>query len=245
MHCSPNKPDQNAAKTQITAVPDIDPTIDILPVPLGDNLRSRNSLDSYDSTLSIDSLEGSFPAWTSADLTAGVFWHVDDTLTLGGVGTAWWCGDRRLATATTAGGYNSHWLQYLVSDTMDLSSSSAPQLAFLARWKNETPGGEPDGYNLWDAWNVWASTDLGATWAVRQPVAPAYTGTSAFSFGDEWNMGTGIPGYAGTDHADAYVQCTFDLTDLAGQANVLVRWAFCSDPAFSGADDSTYYGLIR
>lgn len=244
--------------TQQTAAPPASPAmaeyndgwVDVIPVTMMnsglDSPRGRDgrSLDVFDSTMLLDDYEGSLPAWISADLLAGDFWHLDDTLALGGTGLAWWCGDPRLATSTTGGGYNNHWLQYLLSDTMDLSAATAPVLNFKARWRLEAPGGEPAGYDMWDAWNVWGSTNGGATWTVLTPTSPAYTGNSSYAFGEEWGMGTGIPGYGGMVSPDGYVPVSFSLASLVGSSNALVRWAFCSDPGYCTLEDSTLYGLI-
>jgi hypothetical protein len=205
----------------------------------------HDGLDIFDSAMFIDSLEGTYPAWTSRDvLLQGNYWHVDDLYPLGGTGNAWWCGDPALAGAGDTGGYFNHWLQYLVLDTVDLSGTTAPQLAFKARWSIETPGGEPAGYNMWDSWNVWVSTNNGTSWSVLNPSSPPYTGTSSFAFGDEFGMGPGIPAYGGNTYANNFVECLFPLTAYAGLSNVLLRVAMCSDPAFCTVDDSTRYGVI-
>jgi hypothetical protein len=97
-------------------------------------------------------------------------------------------------------------------------------------------------YNLWDTWNVWVSTDLGQTWTVATPTSPAYTGTSSYAFGEEFSMGCNIPGYGGAQ-AD-YVNCIFSLNSLAGHDSVLIRWAFCADPAECTSDDPSLFGVI-
>jgi len=243
---------QQAAPTPAVSLPTVqdkstfnDGWIDVekvIPVPM---MGGRGDhLDYFDSTLTLDDFEGSQPAWTSADITSGLFWMLWDTLTLGGTGLSWWCGDTCLAKSGTAGGYNNHWLQYLISDTLDLTSATACTLKFQAHWKCEVPGGEPAGYDMWDGWNVWVSTDAGGTWTVAQPTAPAYTGASSYAFGYEWGMGPGIPAYGDILNKDVFVECVFPLTGAQGHSDVLVRWAFCSDPQFCTLDDSSFYGVI-
>ncbi|RPH96017.1 hypothetical protein EHM69_02765, partial [candidate division KSB1 bacterium] len=221
--------------------------VDVFPVPMDQNgefrdLRGRSTLDVFDSTHYFEDFEGDCTAWTPEDLTVDAepiaYWHIDDTLAIGGA--AWYCADTTLALgAPYGGGYEDHKLMYLISDTLDLTSAATPvNLAFQARWSMEDPDTNTAGgclYNLWDSWNVWASTDNGATWAVIQPTAPAYTNTSSFSFGYEWEMGCNIPAYGGTQ-AD-YVTCTFNLNSLVGNSQVLIRWAFASDPGYNSADD--------
>ncbi len=217
----------------------------VIPVPM---MGGRGDhLDYFDSTITIDDFEGSQPAWTSADIDSGRFWMLFDTLTLGGTGLSWWCGDTCLAAQGTAGGYNDHWLQYLISDTLDLTSATACTLKFKAHWKMEVPGGEPVGYDMWDGWNVWVSTNGGISWAVLAPLVPPtppYTGNSSYAFGVEWGMGPGIPAWGGSSYANVFSEFVFPLTVAHGYSDVLVRWAFCSDPAWCTLDDSSFYGLI-
>ena len=224
---------------------------DIFPVQMGGDLDGGGRhLDYLDSTVTFDDYEGGQPAWISADLDAGVFWHLNDTLNAG-YEPSWWCADECLGVVgSTKGAYNDHWLQYLISDTFSLAGLFGPTLKFLAHWKIEDPGGEPTGYDMWDAWNVWYSTDLGANWTVlgNNPPTyepdPPYTGSSSYAFGEEWGMGQGIPGYGGTGDTDVFQEIVFNLNEIGPAQQVLLRWAFCSDPAFSGADNPSYYGLM-
>lgn len=238
-----------AKAVQVTPEPPVESTyndgwVDIFPVKMQGTLDDGiRHFDTYDDTITFDDFEGTQPPWTSADLDAGIFWHLHDTLAMGAL--SWWCGDECLAVeGQTAGAYNDHWLQYLISDTFSLYHAHAPELYFKAHWKIENPGGEPPGYDMWDAWNVWASSDLGASWTVLFPLYPAYTGTSSYAFGEEWGMGYNIPGYGGTGHTDVFEEIKFDLAAYIDEPSMLLRWAFCSDPAFSGADNPSYYGLI-
>ena len=227
--------------------------IDVFKVPIvgtdAVDLRGRRTLDAFDSTFFLDDFEGGYAMWTAEDLTdvpqPFPYWHLDDTLAWGGTGQAWYCADSNFSPGA-GGGYDNHQLHYLISDTLDLTSAATPiTLAFKARWKIETPGTSTSGgctYNLWDTWNVWVSTNLGETWTVTTPTSPAYTGTSSYAFGKEFEMGCNIPGYGGTQAS--YVDCIFSLSGLAGQDSVLIRWAFCSDPAQCTSDDATLFGLI-
>ena len=218
---------------------------DVFPVQMEGSFDGGRHLDFFDSTITFDDFEGGEPAWTSADLDAGTFWHLDDTLTSGHE-PSWWCGDVCLAVeGVTGGAYNDHWLQYLISDTFSLQGLFGPTLKFLAHWKMEDTDGASDPYDMWDAWNVWISTDLGNNWTVLTPTRPSYTGTSSYAFGSEWGMGPDIPGYSGTtEHADEFEEIEFNLNAYSGQAQVLLRWAFCSDPASSGSDNPSWYGLM-
>ncbi|MFH1010445.1 MAG: hypothetical protein V1784_04320 [bacterium] len=221
--------------------------IDVIPVPLQGSRTSH--LDVFDSTVPLDDFENSPPesTWTHSDLSVmGTFWHLDDTLALGGSGLAWYCGDVNMYPGMNGGAYNDHWFQILRSDTFSLVGATAPTLAFKAHWKVEAPGGEPVGYNMWDGWNVWVSTNAGGTWSVLAPSAPspAYTGTSSYAFGLVWGYGPGIPAWGGTGYVNNFTAFQFNLATYVGNANVMVRWVICSDNGFSGLDDSSYYGLV-
>ncbi len=205
----------------------------------------RNPLDVVDSTLFIDSLEGAYASWVSEDLaySPDTYWHLEGFHALGGSGDAIRCSNPAIACPAQNGGYDNHWLQYLVFDAVNLVGTTAPQFAISADWAVEVPGGEPVGYDLWDSWNAWASTDGGTTWSVLTPSSPPYTGTSSYAFGVEWGMGPGIPAYGAA--SGGHTPCIFPLTAYIGQSNVKVRVAFCSDPAFASIDAcATTWGLV-
>jgi hypothetical protein len=239
----------NAPVTQQAAAPVVteppasgynDGWMDVFPVPM--ESRSRGSLDAFDSTVILDDFESTYPAWTSVDLTdVGTFWHVDDTLAVGP--TAWYCGDTTLAPGY-GGAYNNHWLQFLMTDTLDLSGATAPTLTFKAQWKMETPSGATAPYNAWDGWNVWGSTDAGATWTILTPTSPAYMRSSSYAWGSIWSYGANIPVYCDTIYKDTRLEHIFSLASLVGSSQAMVRWGFASDDAFSGIDDPTYFGLV-
>ena len=52
--------------------------------------------------------ENGIGGWETVDVTAtGLAWHTDDFNAYSG--KSWWCGD------PVIGGYDNHWLQYLIS----------------------------------------------------------------------------------------------------------------------------------
>ncbi len=220
-------------------------------IPL-DGLYDRShgrSLDAFDSTMVISTME-SIGGWTTVDYTVPgtPYWHSDNVPIGDPNAPALWCGNPALVDNLVApGGYSNHQEQYLESPSINLSSSSAPiTLAFKARWKVETPGGEPAPYNTWDSWDVQVSTDGGTTWTVPAAgdVSPAYSGSCSFAWSDHCYEGC-YAAWAGT--SAGYQTMSINLNAYAGQSNVKFRYAFMSDPAASADDgqlDSSYFGLI-
>jgi len=162
-------------------------------------------------------------AWTSNDVTGvGIMWHTSN-FNAYNEGTSWWCGEENLQ------GYDNHWLQYLETPVLNLSASTNPVLEFMMYLDCEAPGGEPQGFDGWDGTNVWYSLD-GQNWEVLLNPTPAYNSTSLYSFGEEFEMGQGIPGWNGSTES-VWMPVSFDLSAFEGEASFWLRFAFCSDPA--------------
>jgi hypothetical protein len=154
-------------------------------------------------------------------------------------GNVWWMGDTDLASGTNIGGYYDH--QYLVLDTPSRRISAANTLlTFKMRLGLEDPVGAEDPYDGWDSANVRVSIDEGATWNVISGT-PAYDMTSSYAFGFEHGEGPNIAAWGGivTDWTTA----TFDLSAYVGE-DVMVRFAFASDPAYSTADQPNMFGFM-
>jgi Zn-dependent metalloprotease len=156
-------------------------------------------------------------------------WHLDNWNAYGGSGESWWMAD---PTMGNDGGYDNNWYEVLDTDPIELNGDN-PQLFFYHRYKVESPGGEPAGYDGWDGMNVRISTDNGATWQILTDPTPAYTSSSLYSFGALHGEGPGIPGWA--SQLNSWTQVTFDLSHFTGQT-VQLRFAFASDGGLSTAD---------
>ena len=154
-------------------------------------------------------------------------WHLDTWNAYSG--ESWWIADPNLGNQ---GGYDNVWYEALDTDPISLSGDNL-MLHFYHRYKVETPGGEPEGYNGWDGMNVRISTDGGSTWQVLQNPVPAYTKSSLYSFGEEHGEGTGIPGWAG--ELNNWTSVSIDLSGYAEQT-IKIRFAFASDPGYSTND---------
>ena len=192
-----------------------------------------------DSSIFFENFESGWGDWTTVDNTAaGAKWHIDDYNAYSG--NSWWCGD------SVIGGYDNHWLQYLVTPTLDLSGATSPRLSFMLFYEIEDSTGAASStsgeYDGWDGINVWASIDGGNNWVVIQPLNPPYTSTSMYSFGEEWGMGPGIPGWGGS--SGGWVEVNFDLEAAIGQSQFKIRIAFCSDPALSSISNPELIGTF-
>lgn len=167
-----------------------------------------------------------------ANTQGTIYWQTSDLESLDG--DNWRCFDPDLGNN---GGYDNHWLQWIITPTLDLSDAILADLSFDFRLQAEDPAGAEAPYDGWDAANVWASDDGGDTWEVLEPMdGPDYNISSAYSFGQEWMMGPGIPGWGGLGFDD-WSEAVFDLSEYAGSDQVMIRFAFCSDPAACTADD--------
>ena len=155
-------------------------------------------------------------------------------------GNSYYCG-------VEGGGYLDDWLQFL--DTPEISvSASGYTLTTMMKWGIESPTGASEDESCtdgWDAANVRISNDGGSTWSLL-------VGDDAYDFNygygwiyndAEYDCGGSLEnlaaGWAG--QADWH-EVTFDLSAYTGD-NVIIRYAFGSDPAYSTPDDPTLTGL--
>lgn len=203
-------------------------------IQTNESLFRQSSLTREENIIFEDGFEDGMGEWTTLDATAPSDWNEAWHLSTTGAyaGQSWWMGDEAL------GGYTSH--RYVVMDTPEITlPAGSPTMTFKLNWHVEDPGGEPAGYDGWDGCNVRISTDGGVTWNPIQGI-PAYTNTSLYSFGFEFLEGTGIPGWC--SDSGGWVDASFDLSTYAGD-NVMIRFAFCSDPAYDTADEPAMFGM--
>ncbi len=153
-------------------------------------------------------------------------------------GNSWWCADPSIS------GYDNTWLQFLDSPSITIPTGGAT-LSAQMKWGIEDPaGGSVAGTctNGWDAANVRISNDNGATWYLL-------TGDDPYDFTDGYGWIYNDPVYydcqdlaAGWGNIQDWHLVTFDLSAYAGQ-DVIIRFGFGSDPAYSTADDPTIDGI--
>ncbi len=185
-----------------------------------------------------EDFESSATGWTHFDgAVSPNQWHIYNG---DGYATApcWWMGEE--------GGNNGYYdHQYLVLDTPVIAiSTGSSTLSFAMKHGLEEPGasGEYDG---WDSFNIRLSTNSGVSWQVIPSTALSvpYDFANSYAFGSEHGEGLGIPGWGGQR---AWTTVTADLSSylVGGAANVKIRFAFASDPAYSTADDATLFGVM-
>ena len=167
-----------------------------------------------------------------ADVDA-LAWHIDDFNAYSG--ESYWCGDEEF------GGYLDGWLQFLDSPEFNIPSTGY-ELSAQLKWGLEDwdGAGGVSGHFVdgWDAANVRISTDGGDTWDILEGSDP-YDFTSGYGWINNGEPDY-IPGWGGIQD---WHNVTFDLDDYAGE-NVIIRFAFGSDPAFSVIDDSALIGFF-
>jgi len=167
------------------------------------------------------------------------WWHTDYDHAWSG--RSWWSG------SDAVGGYLNDSYMTLDTPSIDLTTATAPlTLTFKLKYGYEAPGGEPTGYDSWDAGNLRISTDGGSSWTVLSGI-PAYEGLSSYAFGYQFGEGTGVPGWnsiSGGGPVHAWVDASFDLSAYAGMSDVQLRWCSCADPAYDFNDDTDLIGLL-
>ncbi len=197
------------------------------------HIQAPDHASRTDSVWYFEDFENGWNGWSGVDLTAmDPVWHTSDFNAWDG--DSWWSGMEEL------NGYDNHWLQYLETPEIDLGAAANPELSFQLRYATEAPGGEPAGYDAWDACNVWIMVSDGP-WEVLEGFSRPYDAASCYSFGYEFGMGTGIPGWV--DDSGGWDWVTRDMSEYAG-STITLRFAFCSDPAYCTIDDPDVWGMI-
>ena len=173
----------------------------------------------------------------------------------GADGSNFWAGDEEI------GGYLDSWIQYLDTPSIlvgDNGSISAKIYYAIEDYAGASSGGScTDG---WDAANIRISNDGGTTWDLVEDNNNPYHFDCGYGWiynDDEYEIGGSLnhlaPGWGGisgieiNDHGsttwtESWLDFSADLNDYAGQ-DIIVRFAFGSDPAFSTANDSEISGF--
>ena len=159
-------------------------------------------------------------------------------------GDSWWCAEEGVGAN---GGYLDSWIQFLDTPSFNVPANgvlSADMMWTIEEFTGAVVAGTcTDG---WDAANVRISSDNGESWDLL-------VGSDPYDFdcgyGWLWNSDdydTGGPlndlaaGWGGD--SNGWNNITFDLSAYANQ-DVIVRFAFGSDPAYCTLDDASITGL--
>ena len=181
--------------------------------------------------------DGDLDGWVSEDGTATpAWWH--QTTAGAFSGQSWAMNDPDIGPN---GGYDDHWYQVLDSPPVTLPAA-VNTITFQQNRNVEGTAGATAPYNGWDGTNVRISADNGVTWEVLTNVSPAYNSTSMYSFGFEFNEGAGIAGWGGT--SAGWQAVTLTIPTSYQNAEVMIRFAFASDPSYNTNDQTDMIGWI-
>ena len=181
--------------------------------------------------------DGNSDGWVSEDGTATpAWWH---QTTVGAyAGQSWAMNDPSLGNA---GGYLDHWYQVLDSPPLTLPTDQTNTITFMQN-RNIESLGTSGSYNGWDGTNIRISNDGGASWTVLTDVSPVYNSTSMYSFGSEFNEGPGVPGWGAS--SNGWQAVTVTIPASYQNQEVIIRWAFASDPSYNTNDQMDMFGWI-
>ena len=160
-------------------------------------------------------------------------------------GASYWCADESIGSS---GGYLDEWMQYL--DTPSIAVNAGDNLFAdikfeVEAWEGAVVAGScTDG---WDAANVRISADGGDTWELLVDDSNPYDFDCGYGwiYNDaEYETGGSLnqvaPGWGGS--SGGWLDFSADLSPWAGQ-DVIIRFAFGSDPAYSTIDQDDMTGF--
>ena len=169
-------------------------------------------------------------------------WHSDDINS--DDGNNFWCGDEDV------NGYSDGWLQYL--DTPSIAIGNDGELSawlYYAIESSDGAAGEVEGSctDGWDAANIRISKDGGATWVLLEDPLNPYNFDCGYGWiynNNEYEVGGMLnhlaKGWGG--ESGGWLDFSADLSEFANE-EVIIRFVFGSDPAYSTADDGDLTGF--
>ena len=170
-------------------------------------------------------------AWHSSDLNSDS-------------GNNFWCGDE------TIGGYQDSWIQYLDTPSILLGSEGILTARFYysiessAGAEGEVVGSCTDG---WDTANIRISTNGGSSWQLLEDPDNLYHFDCGYGWiwnDAEYDTGGSLhhlaKGWSG--NSGNWLDFNADLSNFTGK-NVIIRFAFGSDPAYSTKDNNILTGF--
>ena len=169
-------------------------------------------------------------------------WHSDDFNS--DHGNNFWCGD------VDIDGYSDGWLQYL--DTPTIAIGMETEFSARLYYAIESPDGaagevEESCTDGWDAANIRISKDGGATWVLLEDPLNPYDFDCGYGWiynDNEYEVGGRLnhlaKGWGG--ESGGWLDFSADLSEFANE-EVIIRFVFGSDPAWSTSDDNTLTGF--
>ena len=177
------------------------------------------------------------------DLNA-LAWHASDNAP-DSDGASYWCADESIGSS---GGYLDEWMQYL--DTPAITLGSDAILDANIKFEIEDEAGASVGGSCtdgWDAANVRISADGGDTWELLEDPGNPYDFDCGYGWiynDSEYETGGSLnqvaAGWGGS--SDGWIAFSADLSPWTGQ-EVIIRFAFGSDPAYSTIDQDDMTGF--
>ena len=174
---------------------------------------------------------------------AALAWKESSTNSLDG--NSYWCGEEDIGNGNP--GYLNDWLQFL--DTPSFVVPPSGVLSADMSWYLESAAGAAvagtcvDG---WDAANVRISADGGQSWNLLTANERAYDFDCGYGWlhhDTEYDTGGSLNNLApGWGDTQPWSNFTFNLGQWSGQ-EVIVRFAFGSDPGFCTLDDASATGF--
>ena len=208
-------------------------------IPVPD--KSRDLTEVY-----FENFETGAPDWTTWDATATPpMWHIDTYNAYGGSGMSWWMGDPDVGTT---GGYLDHWYQVMDTPPIMLPHDGSFVLSFEQFRAIEDPAGATAPFDGWDGLNVRIrlATEDYADAVVLTDCTPAYNCSSMYSFGFEHGECPsgipGIPGWGGS--TGGWISTSINIPDSYSSENVIISFAFASDPAYCTLDNPALIGVF-
>ncbi len=165
---------------------------------------------------------------------SALHWHPNSWMALGDTGKSWYLAD---TTYFSYGTYDVLWHEALQTDPILLTGDTA-YISFYQRFAVEEPR-SVGGYDGQDGMNVQISLDGGLNWEVLVNPDLPYTCTSLSGFGENFNLGPGIPGWAGS--MPEWTRTSFDLSSYLGDT-ISLRFVFGSNDEISTWSNPGLFG---
>jgi hypothetical protein len=207
-------------------------------------IENSQSNTSRENIIFIENFENGIDSWTTSDITdPGSFWNTSTFNAFGGTGKSWRMADENISPN---GGYEDSWYQVLDTPEITLPSSGNLTIIFDQYRAIEELGsnGEFDG---WDGFNVRIrnADQEYADAEILTDCTPAYNSTSLYSFGFEHNEDPdGIPGIPGWGGSTDWMSTSISIPASFLGSNVIVSFAFASDPNTSTISNPEFTGLF-